>query len=94
MFWRIPRWIESTEEVEKVNYAPPGAMLRVWIRENGKVAHVARELGVSRQAVHQWMREEGSLPAATHRLSIERITGIPCGLWSAEEIRRAAMVVA
>tara|TARA_R110000824_G_scaffold86174_1_gene213485 strand:- start:2870 stop:3079 length:210 start_codon:yes stop_codon:yes gene_type:complete len=69
-------------------------MLRAWIRENGKVAHIARELGVSRQAVHQWMRDEGSLPAASHRLAVERITGIPCGLWSAEEIRRAAMVSA
>tara|TARA_R100000808_G_scaffold8300_1_gene23632 strand:+ start:524 stop:757 length:234 start_codon:yes stop_codon:yes gene_type:complete len=77
-----------------MKYLPPGAMLRVWIRENGKVAILARELGVSRQAVHQWMREEGSLPAVAHRLDIERITGIPCGLWSAEEIRRAAMVSA
>jgi len=55
---------------------------------------MARQLGVSRQAVHQWMRDGGSLPAATHRLMIEQLTGIPCGLWSAEELRRAAMVVA
>ena len=77
-----------------MKYLPPGAMLGVCIRENGKGAILARERGVSRQAVHQWMREEGSLPAVAHRLDIERITGIPCGLWSAEEIRRAAMVSA
>ena len=95
MFGDIPRWIETLEEVDEVStYATPGSMLRAWIREHGNVANMARQLGVSRQAVHQWMRDGGSLPAATHRLMIEQLTGIPCGLWSAEELRRAAMVVA
>ena len=99
MLWRRSERGEKTSQVEKLvckeskmTPVTPNLMLRAWIRDNSKVAKVASELGVSRQAVHGWIKPDGSMPDSSHRIKLEEITGIPSGLWAVEDLRRAVAI--
>jgi transcriptional regulator with XRE-family HTH domain len=51
-------------------------------KEQLTVAGLAEKLGVSRQAVHAWLKGD-SVPRAKHMAEIENLTGIPMQEWFA-----------